>query len=92
MLDWLTSSGIEALAALSTAAGLGLTAIGSFIIGARKGRPTSSAVAAAVQAASCRVPDLLPSLEALREGQEELHGRVEDLQRDMAILKDRTAR
>ena len=71
----------------------------SGITGARKGKPTSTAVAAAIEAASCRSGDLVPIILRL-EGQigdlaEELEEMKTQQQRQRDILvriEDRTTR
>ena len=60
--------------------------------GAKKGRPTSAAVAGAIQSANCRVPDLQPAIEALRAEQEEISDTLREMRRDANSTREMVVR
>jgi len=69
--------------------------IGALLIavrGAKKGRPTSAAVASAIQSANCRVPDLQPAIEALRAEQEEISDTLREMRRDANSTREMVVR
>lgn len=83
MLDWLASLDLDRVIGIAGAAGVGLAAIGAVVKGFRSGRPTSAAVASAVQAASCRAVDLGPTFTRIREDLAEIRSEGHEERRDL---------
>ena len=73
MLDWLQSFEGEDLVVIGTGIGGLVASIWMGVKGVTKDKPTSPAVAAAVESASCRAGDLLPLIRALTSEVEALN-------------------
>ena len=73
-------------------AGLG-ACLGTVIVtirGVKKGKPTSPAVAAAIEAASCRAGDVAPALAVIQRDLQDLSEKQDEHGRVLAVLEDRT--
>lgn len=90
MHEWLASLDPDAMIGLAGAIGLGLAAIGAMWRGYKKGQPTSAAVAAAIEAQSCRAIDMEPAFRRVREDIAALHADVEKVNALVIRIEDRT--
>ncbi|QDC11287.1 hypothetical protein FHY55_19515 [Oceanicola sp. D3] len=75
---------------LMTGAGTLIGAGMAAVIGARKGKPTSAAVAGAIEAANCRAGDITPQVVALREDMTRLAKHLRDLEDESRARDERT--
>jgi hypothetical protein len=92
MLAYLASVDLDSVIGFAGAIGIGFAAIGAVWKGFRSGRPTATAMAAAVQSANCRAVDLAPTFQALRRDHADINGRLTEVQDDLGELRDMLVR